>query len=176
MCDECSVKWPLIFDQKNIWHAAFRTDHLSSNFKVKIGKTTVPRQENYLWSRSLDQVQWPLYWPTDRFGQAPGFWLNASWPVYLCIHTYVIHDRRPLSAHGQCTVRAQSSYFLSTHVLGSRQLVNFALTLSLLRYAFLDLSIRLILVFQHVFSLDFSMRVSKVIALTDIFYFNLKHF
>jgi len=98
--------------------------------------------------------------------------VRLSWPVCLCVYTHVIHDRRPLSAHRQCTVRAQSSYFLSTHILGSRwQLVNFALTLSLLRYAFLDLSVGLILVFQHVFSLDFSIRGSKVVALTDFFIF-----
>lgn len=112
-------------------------------FQSENRKGTVPGQVDHSWSRSLDRVRWPLYWPTDRFGQPPSLRLKrvhkptsvsllcvrASTLTVVSVYMYtrVAHtwtDRRPLSARGQCTVRGQSSYLLSTHILGPHMMVH----------------------------------------------------
>jgi len=195
MCDECSVKCSLIFDTKKIFGMlvlCFVRTTFPQISKWKSERLPYQGRRIICGQGHLAEYNGPSTDLLTDLDKRPVSGSKAftsqlicrcyasvrlSWPVCLYIHTYVIHDRRPLSAHGQCTVRAQSSYFLSTHILGSRwQMVNFALTLSLLRYAFLDLSVGLILVFQHVFSSDFSMRVSKIVGLTGFLNFNLKNF
>lgn len=93
-------------------------------------------------------MRWLLYWPTDRFGQAPSSWLkrvherthvsllcvcaSTLTDVYVCVHTHVesmyepIEDRYRLA---DSTARGQSSYS-STHILGPTNDYNWWILLS----------------------------------------------